>query len=181
MPTIQISVDVKGGDLKKQIVEVGEHSRTRVINASHDALRRASSEIIDQGRADIAGAGRFGSRWTEGLQSALDLGTERSLVTIFHLIPYWRIFEFGGTVKGKPLLWIPLSFSDAVGIKARDYGPLFRVDRKIGAPLLFSITDKEPKYSGHESVFIPKKFHILSIARDVAGRLADFYREALNG
>jgi hypothetical protein len=72
------------------------------------------------------------------------------------------VFQEGRVIHGKPLLWIPLSFSDAVGIRARDYGPLFRVDRSGKSPLLLSPKDGEPKYSGHEQITIPKKFPRLS-------------------
>lgn len=181
MAQIRIEIDLKGGtQVGRTLKRNFEQFRGRVINAAHVAARQAAQEILVEGRADISQAGKFGARWTEGLQAAEDFGPDSSLVTIFHTVPYWRIFEVGGTIRGKPLLWIPLSFSDAVGKNARDYGPLFRVDRKSGAPLLLSKADKKPKYFGKPSVLIPKKFHLTEIARAVAGRLKDFYKAAFN-
>jgi hypothetical protein len=56
-------------------------------------------------------------------------------------VKFWRVFQNGAIIHGKPMLWIPLSFAkDAQGIRAKDYpGKLFRVDRKGGlAPLLMT-------------------------------------------
>jgi hypothetical protein len=94
-------------------------------------------------------------------------------------VPYWRVFQNGAIIQGKPLLWIPLSFAtEAQGVSAKDYpGRLFRVDRKSGgAPLLMSADDKQPKYSGHESVRIPKKFHLVEIVTAEAKTFGALYR-----
>lgn len=138
------------------------------------AIGQTASElgqrVEKRGRSDIKAAGKFGPRWTDGFHArAWARGMEQE-IRIFSDVPYFRIFEFGGVIQGKPLLWIPLSFaSDAQGVSARDYpGGLFRVDRKNGgAPLLLSSKDGQPKYFGKESVTIPQKFHIRDIAREV--------------
>jgi hypothetical protein len=102
-------------------------------------------------------------------------------------------------------LWIPLSFAGVPeGMWARDYpGKLFRVERSarlpplpaktakaIGpvralsaqfstadkAPLLFSATDRKPKYFGKPYVNIPQKFHLRSIAKEEVKRLPLLFR-----
>jgi hypothetical protein len=150
----------------------------RVLAASREATKQTQTEFLTRGRADMRGASNFGNaRWQEGLTAPITEGGGRIVMTIRHSVPYFKVFQFGATIRGKPMLWIPLSFSDAVGIRARDYpGPLFRVDRKDGgAPLLFSARDRKPKYFGKTSVRIPKKFHILEIGRDVARKFKEFY------
>lgn len=163
-------------------IRTGEVSR-RVDKAITVALDKAAREIKTRGDANIRSAGNFGSRWTKGFKvRATSRGTRgrrrEATIEVRHDVPYFPVFQEGRVIRGKPLLWIPLSFSDAVGTRARDYpGRLFRVDREGGkAPLLLSADDKEPKYSGHKSVKIPKKFRILEIARDVASRIKSFIK-----
>lgn len=151
--------------------------------ASTSAAYEAARDIKKFGSADIRSAGRFGSRWTTGLhadvspprgQSSIDAS-----IKISHKVPYFNIFEFGGTIHGKPLLWIPLSFAnDAQGKRARDYpGKLFRVDRDGKAPLLLSSGSGEPKYFGKSEVHMPRKFHIRDIGRKAARNLRTLYNK----
>jgi hypothetical protein len=151
--------------------------RSAFIQAIEDTLRQLSDEMLVAGRADMAAGGNFGSsRWQQGLVAGLDIGPSHSVLTISHLVPYWGVFEFGAVIQGRPLLWIPLSFSDAVGKKASEYGGLFRVNRKSGgAPLLLSIADKKPKYFGKERVTIPKKFHLRAVTREVWQTFRDVF------
>lgn len=138
----------------------------------------AQAEILSRGRQNIQSAGKFGARWTRAFHADISQVSEGVAISVFFQgIPYWRVFEFGATIRGKPLLWIPLSFAtDAKKIRARDYpGGLFRVDRRSGAPLLLSRATREPKYFGKEQVRIPQKFHLRDIVKDVARRMKVFY------
>lgn len=152
------------------------HSRG-VLDAINETAAQAAEEIETEGRADIGSAGNFGSRWTEGFTAQVGQGGGHVRISVRQEVPYWRVFQFGATIEGKPLLWIPLSFADdAQGIRAKDYpGPLFRVDRKEGAPLLLT-TGGVPKYFGKESVTIPKKFHLIEIVKEVARTMSATYR-----
>lgn len=147
-----------------------------------DSMRMAAKEtaenIVALGRADIASAGRFGSRWMKGLHADVTEGGGNIRIAVTHEVPYWRVFEKGATIHGKPMLWIPLSFAaDAQRVWARDYpGGLFRVERAGKAPLLLSRESKEPKYFGKESVTIPKKFHLEEIARKAAQQIGDLFK-----
>jgi hypothetical protein len=135
----------------------------------------------------MANAGNFGSsRWQDGFHAKVSYQSRTDLnIRVTHDVPYWKVFEFGATIHGKPLLWIPLDFAtDAHGIMARDYpGSLFRVDRGGGkAPLLMAGGGRggtaEAKYFGKEQVVIPQKFHLREIARTVSRKLGQYYREA---
>jgi hypothetical protein len=151
-----------------------------VTSAAHEAAR----ELLRLGRADISGAGNFGTRWTRGLRADVtpprgSFSVDAQILVRHDLTAVgFRLFEFGGVVRGRPLLWIPLSFAaDARGVRARDYpGPLFRVDRRSGAPLLLT-TGGEPKYFGKESVTMPRKFHIRDVGRRVARGFEALYRK----
>ena len=60
---------------------------------------------------------------------------------------------------------------------ARLPGRLFRVNRKSGGvPLLLSVADKQVKYTGHESVRIPKKFHLVEIIRAESKTIGALFR-----
>jgi hypothetical protein len=108
-------------------------------------------------------------------------GTSRTVVTVKHNIPFAEIFEEGGIVKGKPLLWIPISTErDAVGVRARRYNlRLFRIKSKKGTSLLITPKGK-PKYFGVRSVTEPKLFHIRQIADDEAKRAGEYFRSFLD-
>ena len=162
-----------------QVGALFQRSSQHFERAGRDAIRWAANEVAEEilrvGRLDIKGAGQFGTRWTEGLEAGVTVteGGGNVRINVTHAVPYWRVFEYGATIHGKPLLWIPLSFADVPpGVRAKDFGPLIRVDRKSGAaPLLLSYADRQPKYFGKESVTIPRKFHLHEISRRAANRL----------
>lgn len=149
-----------------QIKATAEKLRQRSQQALDAASQKLADNILAAGRDDISGAGKFGTRWTMGFTSEISGEGSSRVLTFKEAVPYWRIFQYGGIIHGQPLLWIPLSHTD-ITVRARDFpGRLFRVNRKSGAvPLLLSRDDRQPKYSGHEQVRIPKKFHLVEIIR----------------
>lgn len=157
----------------------------RVRAAARAAALDAAADIEEQGAADIKDAGNFGSRWTSGFKATVGEGGGNIKIAVTEDVPYWRVFQYGAVIHGKPLLWIPMSFAaDAQGVNASDYpGMLFRVDRKAdGLPLL--LTPGKPaqvKYFGKASVTIPKKFHLLEITRNVARNMRDYYNARFKG
>lgn len=155
-----------------------------VREGTRAAAEDAAKEIEARGSADIAAGGNFGPRWTTGLHATVTEGGGNIRIAITHDVPYFSVFEFGKVIKGNPWLWIPLDFAkDAKGVYARDYpGKLFRVDRLSGAPPLLLAAPTapgmkaEPKYFGKTAVTIPKKFHIVQIAREVAHEMPSFFK-----
>lgn len=173
--TLRLIIEAKqAGRVLLHGTQIAQERIARTIEAT---ANEASVVFLKRGRADIRAAGKFGRRWTEGLQAEVGITPEASTVEIFHRVPYWRVFEFGATIKGKPMLWIPLSFAKVPkGMWARDYpGGLFRVERRGKAPLLFSIRERRPKYFGKKQVRIPKKFHLRTIAAEVSRSLRTIY------
>jgi hypothetical protein len=144
--------------------------------AFETAKNMVASMIETESKADITSAGNFDGK---GLTVTVDGNTIRTELDI----PGGDIFESGGTIQGNPLLWIPISGTDAAGTRASAYpGKLFSVNRKAGGPpLLFSMADKAPKYFGVPSVFIPKKFHLAEIQLSVMERFKDIFAEEFNG
>jgi hypothetical protein len=169
--------------IDQQVKQLLDEKAQQIKRSIKSAADTAAENILERGRADISGAGRFGARWTDGLTAPVTEEADGIVITVREAVQYWRVFEYGATIKGKPLLWIPLSFAvEAQGVRASDFpGRLFRVDRKSGgAPLLLSADDKQPKYFGKESVTIPKKFHLIEIIQDVAQLLGALYRVSMS-
>lgn len=140
----------------------------RMAQAITASTNMAASMIETLGRIDIAESGKFGMRWIMGLHVTANGAMGNMRISMTHDIPYAGIFEAGGTIHGNPLLWIPLSGTDAEGIQAGEYKEgMFSGKSKSGTPLLFSISDKLPKYFGTESVTIPQTFHLRDIQMSV--------------
>lgn len=178
---MKVNVRLVGEKLGPQFQRSSVKIKKRVNDASRGAAQDMINYVVPKARTDIGDAGKFGARWKSGFNGKMTEGggTVRVDFTMPSEAPmkHWRVFEFGATIRGKPLLWIPLSFAkDAQGKRARDYpGKLFRVDRKGKAPLLLGGKPATPKYFGKSSVRIPKKFHLREIIREGAKLLKQFY------
>lgn len=143
--------------------------------------RKVADQIEFQGRQNIAQGGNFKSpRWQQGLQALVSFkGAGNAIIRVTHAVRYWKVFEFGARILGRPLLWIPLSFTHNLGRRARDYpGRLVRVDRPGRAPLLVD-PKAGPQYFGKESVRIPRKWRLRDVIRRVHRRTAALYKEAM--
>ncbi len=170
---MEMSIEIDTDAFKKSIDEV----RDRYDQAISVAKNMIASLMKSAVTADVQGAGNFGNRFLQGLSVTVDGDT----ITTKLDAPGALIFEKGGVIEGKPLLWLPITGTDAVGIPASSYGDqLFSVNRKTGgAPLLFSVKDHAPKYFGVPSVTIPKKFHIEETEQRVMDGFKEIFEEAL--
>jgi hypothetical protein len=169
-----MSVKIDAEAFKKGIDDAAE----RYEEAFEASKNIVASMMLAHITTDIQNAGRFGSQFLAGLSVEV---TDDGIVTTLDA-PGADLFENGGTINGKPLLWLPISGTDAVGIPPSEYGDkLFSVNRTAGGvPLLFSVKDHAPKYFGVPSVTIPKKFHIAEIQKVVMENFKDILEGALN-
>jgi len=156
--TIEIKLDPEdiGPQLKANLDKV----KQRVKGALVRATEKLGENILKEGRADIAGAGKFGPRWTSGFTYDAGGGDLERTLTFKHAVSYWRVHQFGAVITGKRgLLWIPLPGHDA-----GERGDFFATSKK-GNRLLFRREGKEivPIRVGKESVRIPKRFHLVEI------------------
>jgi hypothetical protein len=179
----KVRLNLAGERIGPQLAKISVKNKAKVLAAARGAAEDTVEYVEQQANADIAGAGKFGARWHLTGSKTEGGGFIKLTFTMPSGPPmkYWRVFEFGATIHGKPMLWIPLSFaSDAKGIYARDYpGKLFRVNRKAGALLLATGKPFAPKYFGKASVTIPKKFHLHEIIKDGSKQLKLFYSERI--
>jgi len=140
------------------------------------AANMAASMIEEEAKADITAAGNFGEL-ADSVHVSVSGSTGNMAISMRVGDPRAALFETGGVIEGRPLLWLPLSGTDAEGTRASDYpGALFSVQPKNSDhPLLFSMADKLPKYFGIESVTIPKKFHLADIQKSVMANFREIF------
>jgi hypothetical protein len=117
-----------------------------IATAGTAAIKDAANQIKKEGRANIGAAG-FSRRWQNALRvdvfPRVGVSADAALLAR-HRIPYAGVFERGAQIRGKPLLWIPLSGTPAkLGGKRfspRVYrqmiGPLRAFTSRRGTPLL---------------------------------------------
>lgn len=157
--------------LQKRLGKAAQNVRTAARGAAQDALDYA----LAGAKADLSNQGRLGAKYLDGMQGKISEGGGNIRVAITNDVPGFDFLQEGGTVKGNPLMWIPV---DNSGISAKDYdGRLFSVKRKDGGtPLLMDAGDRQVKYVGVETVEIARKFHTADIVEDAASRLPEFYK-----
>lgn len=94
------------GELEKAVNEI----QKPIAEAATAAVKEAAEVAKTEGRANIAQAG-FGKKWQNALRA--DFFPKRGIsmrpaALVRHKIPYATVFEEGATIRGKPLLWLPL-------------------------------------------------------------------------
>lgn len=117
-----------------------------MAKAATGAMTQAATNIKRDGRADIVSGG-FSKRFANSFRANVYPKSGASVgaaALIFDSVKYFDIFETGGTVHGKPMLWLPLpSAPKRIGrqrmtaqLYIKNIGPLFTINRPGKAPLL---------------------------------------------
>lgn len=118
-----------------------------IAKAAKRSMVQVADGIKAQGRANILAAG-FTTRWANTFR--VDVYPKGSTVSasaaalVYDKIPYADIFETGGTIQGKPTLWLPLPTTPkkigrqriTPALYIRQIGPLFPIKRPGKATLL---------------------------------------------
>lgn len=168
----------------KQLGQMNTRQQRRFKLAVENTMVQAGAEIKTRVSKDISGAGNFSGRWSSAFTVQNRFAGYNAIMTTFFdsSIPYAHIHEFGGVIRGRPLMWIPLSWNSFKG-RAREYpGQLFRVERPGRNPLLFSMDDKQAKYVGVTQVALRPRFHIRSIVKNVVRtQLAKLFARYVQG
>jgi hypothetical protein len=167
-----------------------------MARAAVAALQEVADDAVKRGRENIAAAG-FSARWQRALQDRLFPSGAPSLearASIFDAMPFAGIFEEGGTISGKPLLWLPIDDNlPRAGISGRwtpsryvrDVGPLVSVNRPGKPPMLFARSGQagaslKPLFVGVSSVNIRKHFDLYRIFSEAASHLGEAYLRHLD-
>jgi hypothetical protein len=153
-----------------------------IAEAAVAALRETTADAVQEGRQNIAASGRFGPKWQQGLQYVTKGATEggepslQAQTIIFHNIGYAGVFEFGATIQGKPLLWIPTTRGAP---SPKRSGKKLTSATVRGRPMLFDANDRDPHrkplYIGVRSVRIRKLWNIVEIAKRHADQIATVF------
>lgn len=156
--------------------------RRVVATAAVAALRETAANAVEEGRGNIAGAGKFGPKWQQGLRRKIIDGEEggepsmQAKAIIFHTFGFAGVFEHGATIQGKPMLWIPTKEG---GPRASRSGKKLTSATVRGQPMLFDANDRDrdrkPLYIGVPSVRIPKKWRITEIVEEHVARIAELF------
>lgn len=152
-----------------------------VTAAAVAAIREVAGNAVKEGRSNIAGAGKFGPKWQQGLQFRMQKTADgEPSAIIFHRYGFAGVFEHGATIEGQPLLWIPTTEG---GPRASRSGKKLTSATVRGQPMLFDANDRDrhrkPLYIGVPSVRIPKKWRITEIVKEHAAKIADLFRKYL--
>jgi hypothetical protein len=168
--------------------------RRRISTAAWLALKDVGDEIKSKGERAIAGAG-FGKKWQGGYQVRTYPDKKPSIdaaIFAYHKIPYAGIFETGGTIKGKPFMWLPTKYAPVgLGNRLRKMtparfikyvGPL-RSARRRGnkAPLLIGKLGGKsvPLFVGISLTRQRKRFNLGAVVTSAAGRFPLYYESQL--
>ncbi|MFO1147809.1 MAG: DUF6441 family protein [Alsobacter sp.] len=167
---------------------------SRIARGATRAMRAVGDDVKARGVADIKAAG-FGKRW----QSALSVRVYPQRGTaidpacvVVHRIPFSSVFEDGGDVTGKGLLWLPTKAAYRYLPRGTLPTPqrfiragyrLRSVNRPGHPPLLVVVGGKgvarEVVFHGRKTVTIQKRLHLNQICAEASARLPQFYEEAM--
>lgn len=159
-------------------------------------MQDAGALLKQRARQNVSQAG-FSQRWQNTIRVTTFPSDGRpSLDPAAYLrdtVPYSGVFEDGATIRGAPLLWIPLRSTPQLGgrkptpsLWARQVGPLVSVNRPGKPPLLFGPLPgnrqaRVPLFVGESSVTIRKRFDIHGVAEGVAAELPSLVSRHLKG
>lgn len=145
----------EGERIGPKFERINKKRRQDVIDAVRGAANEVAEQSVREGRHNIASApGKFGPRWTAGLNSTVTEGGGSIRVALTHDISYFMVHQQGATIRGRPWLY----FKPTPGFVKGD-----------------------PELIRKRSVIIPKRFRVLEVARDVARRFPDFFKRRMGG
>lgn len=141
--------------------EAFEQHHKNMAQAARETMKKLAAQIQIAARAEIARGG-LGPRWQRGFKTFVfprqPDGSINVTVRGFHRIGYANIFERGGSIRGRPLLWIPLPEAPkkingrptTAKAFAESVAPLHRIDRPGRPPLLAAYVNNAPS-SGRQA------------------------------
>lgn len=188
-----------------------------MFDADYQAMAKAATAAVTQATADAKIAGRasiqaagFSAKWQNALQAKVYPESGVSLNAagiVYHKISYAGIFQEGGTIAGRPLLWLPIEANLPGGQKwtpakfVQQVGPLRSVRNAGGRPLLVgqvgigstgavlprqrgrsarqSRSSWRPVFVGIDVVEIAKRFNVTEAVEAANARLPGYYEANL--
>jgi hypothetical protein len=125
----------------------------KVAQAMSSTAANTAQAIQEKGREDIGRAGNFGARWTDGFVAEVEDDHAGDItITATMGVQYWKVFQYGAIIQGKPLLY-------------------FKPTKAVGG--LAGMEGNMPEVISKHSVSIPKKFHLIEVAEQEAGKIGE--------
>lgn len=162
--SLRITYDSKSTSFRDNFGAAG----SAFARATTAASTSAAKLIEDQGRLAIA-AGGLGNFFQQSFHASITTPGGAISNAVIHVssdIPFFGVFDKGATIKGKPLLWVPLSFGSKQRI-SQYKGKLALVNRAGAKPLLVDVQTHIPQFVGLDIVTIKKRFDIQSVINNV--------------
>lgn len=158
-----------------------------IAQAATASMEAIALQIKRESRQSIAAAG-FSTRFQNALRVEAypkpPKKSVRAVVQLWHDTRYAGIFETGGTIKGKPLLWVPLrgipthigKYRTSPSLWTQTHGPLVYVNRG-GHPTLWGKVGKEHRaiFVGLTSVTLTKRFKVIAAVEKGRDRLPQIF------
>lgn len=174
--TFQVTVDWK-------VKEMGPIFR--------EAVALTAKTIRDRSRQDVAGGLHNPGRFVKGTDAKVEKVEGGYAIDVIQRPSFAKVWETGGTSRGKPLLWLP---APGNRIPLRKYkGKLIRPKGKnvlIAAVAGTRVTGMagtgstkrgDVKYIGVSAITNRKRFHLDQIAFEEANRFAEHWGSLLRG
>ena len=184
--TIRVRIEYKGEPLSKVFGEM----KTPIAQAATTAMRQAGEILKTEARKEIAKGG-LGRKWQTALRVNVYPQNKDSLspaAFMYHKIPYAWVFEQGATIRGKPLLWLPLPSVPKRGTRQpspRKLGIKLQSVNRGTKPLLVGRLQGSkkaiPLYVGVSAVHLRKRFELRGVAESVASRIPQLYFNNFKG
>jgi hypothetical protein len=139
--------------------------------ATRAGVSLTQREIRNRTREQIRSTGM--SRAARGLNTKVTKVAGGWMLQVLQSPSFLKVFEYGGTSVGKPLLWIPVEPA-LRGVRARTLTNLFRPGGKNNRRnVLISKTDGKVKYVGVRSITNRPRFRIREIAKQEAAKFLE--------
>jgi hypothetical protein len=165
-----------------------------IAAAATAAVKQASAKALSSARESIAAAG-FSGFWQQGLQlKTYPTGGKNSINAagwFSHKNNLAIVFQEGRLIRGKPLLWLPLTSTPAK-VNGRKGTPanyakagrkLFSVNRPGKRPLLFGTPvgggKAQPLFVGIDVVSLRKQWRIYETIQHAADELPALFEQNL--
>jgi Family of unknown function (DUF6441) len=158
-------------------LKMSRQMQQAIATAATGALQQTAVEAVAEARTQIASAGQF-SKWQKGLTYRMEAGPPPTAI-ILHKAAIAGVFEFGATIHGKPLMWIPTAGRGPRAGILRKRGIKLTSATIHGRPVLFDARDpdphRKPLYIGVPVIRIPKKWRVTEIVKEHAKQLAQLF------
>jgi hypothetical protein len=159
-----------------------------MAEAATAALKEVAATAVASGKVHLASKG-FSAKSQKGFASQFFPKSGASLrasTRIFHRVGYFGLFEEGGTITGKPKLWLP---TDAVPrapggrrkLRPREFSARFGGLRSVNHPgrvpmLVGRVGGKSiPVFVGVSSVTLRKRIDLYGVIDRAASRFGEYY------